>query len=375
MKVGIVTFWGAPNYGAMLQALALWRVLVARGHEVKFVNYDFCKARRPSFLKCFATCHIKVIKERLSRYVRHAITTFSDRYPATRRIASYSDLVAVCADFEVIIVGSDQVWNPAWFSGTHLSFVMLDFAPPNCKRIACSASFGTQSWSMEQNSIEAGRLLRKFAAISVRENSGVDLVRQLSGRSDAQCLIDPTALLTSKDYMEVAKPVVLLGRGHSYVFTYFLNEWSSSTDCEWMVKKVKNLIGVVAQTSDLIPVEGLLRPICYVLGVRQRIKVEGWLNSIGNSSFVCTNSFHGTVFSLLFHRPFVTLLIKGKWSGMNERVVSLLKIVGLENRAIHPGDLKALQDAVHTPIDWHYVDEKLIVERKKYALFLNSVGF
>ena len=93
---------------------------------------------------------------------------------------------------------------------------------------------------------------------------------------------------------------------------------------------------------------------------------------VATSDFVFTNSFHGTVFAILFHKPFVSLLLRGPMSGMNERALSLLKKLGLENRAVYADDQLAIKAAVESKIDWQLVDDALISQRVKAIDFIES---
>ena len=122
-------------------------------------------------------------------------------------------------------------------------------------------------------------------------------------------------------------------------------------------------LGVKRVVTDRVAVSGFLGPVCRALGVESKIPVRDWLSRISASEFVFTNSFHGTVFAILFHRPFATVLLRGKMSGMNERVLSLLGKVGLENRAIFADDLKGMEPVLSEEIDWQRVDACLDAER------------
>ena len=119
---------------------------------------------------------------------------------------------------------------------------------------------------------------------------------------------------------------------------------------------VKNRLNLIETDSDRTPVRGILAPLCKLLGVTSKVSVPEWLAKIAASDFVFTNSFHGTVFAILFHRPFVSILLRGPMSGMNERAISLLKKLGLESRAAYADDTAAIETALAAPIDWEKVD-------------------
>ena len=374
MKVGIVTFFCVPNYGAMLQAYSLWKYLEERGHEVEFIDYAFGNALRIPLWRCFVSRQLHgyfgTIRRKLKAYVRFNIVHFSDIFPRTRRVATFTGLEDVGREYDAVIVGSDQMWNPLWCSGKSLPVVMLDFAAEGKKRIAYAVSFGTKEWKKEQGAETAGRLLREFDAISVREESGKDLVLRLSGRDDAKWMVDPTLLQSSSFYEQLLDNECR--NRYRYVFSYILDEWKDDETVEAVLRVVKKARGVGDVHTDKIPVGGVLAPICRVLDVQSKVPVGMWLSEIANSDFVVTNSFHGTVFSILFHKPFLTIPVSGKMSGMNERVISLLSMVGLGSRIINIKDIDGCRGVVGADINWDDVDRILGNERLKVDIFFKE---
>ena len=362
MKVGIVTFFSVPNYGAMLQAYALWKYLEGRGHEVEFIDYAFGNTRRIPLWKCFVARHwhncIDTIRKKLKFYVRFDIVHFSDAYPRTKRFKVMADLEIISNKYNAIIVGSDQMWNPAWCSGINLPVVMLDFAHERVKRISYAASFGTTVWREDQNAKQAGELLRKFAKISVREESGIKLANELSSRADVVQMLDPTLLHSADFYRKIIidAGVDVPKHNRPTIFRYMLDEWDDAATSQKAFEFVKAKLNLEETDTDRTPVRGLLAPLCKFLGVTAKVSVPEWLAKITASDFVFTNSFHGTVFAILFHRPFVSILLRGRMSGMNERALSLLKKLGLESRAVYADDTAAIEAALALPIDWERVD-------------------
>lgn len=373
MKIGIVTFWGVPNYGAMLQAYALWHYLEARGHSVEFIDYDFCRSILPSFVRCFLTRHISAIRNRLKMYFSRQMLDFVKTFPRTRRFSSYNQLIMDCPRYDYLIVGSDQMWNPMWLTGDRLRFVMLDFVDNLCHKLACSVSFGTDCWPEHQDAVLAGELMRRFLAISVREESGVNLVRKLAGREDSICLIDPTMVYGADFYYKL---FIDTNNVHddSYVFEYFIENSAENSQTQDVIKAIMSEMQINKIKNDQVPVEGVLSILYQKIKVRSKLKVENWLSCLSNASFVCTNSFHGTVFSLLFHRPFITILRQGELAGMNERIISLLEKVGLSDRAVFSDEIQGVKNNIKKIIDWEVVDKRLLDERSEYLRFMQSAG-
>ncbi len=358
MKIGIITFYRAPNYGAMLQANSLRRFLEAMGHDVVFVSYPRVAANRLSLWRVFASRHLQGVKTKLKNYVRYPMTDFAASFPQTKRCRTMDELRQATADCDAFIVGSDQMWNPMWCSGSELPFVMLDFADVGKARIAYAPSFSSTEWREDQNAKLAGELLRKFTRISVREESGVAIAAKLSGRSDVVQMIDPTLLHSADFYRKIIADANVEIPKHTRltVFRYMLDEWDDASTSQKAFEFVKAKLNLEETDSDRTPVRGLLAPLCKLLGVTAKVSVPEWLAKIAAADFVFTNSFHGTVFAILFHRPFVSVLLRGPMSGMNERALSLLKKLGLESRAVYADDTAAIGVALASPIDWSKVD-------------------
>ena len=374
MKIGIVTFFRVANYGAMLQANALRRFLESMGHEVVFISHPRVVATKMPLWRVFASRSLKGVTIKLKNYVRHSITDFAATFPQTKLCRTIDEVRQATADCDAFIVGSDQMWNPTWCSGRHLPLVMLDFAPEGKPRIAYAASFGTTVWREDQNAKQAGELLRKFAKISVREESGVKLANELSWRTDAVQMLDPTLLHSADFYRKIIADAGVEIPKHNCptIFRYMLDEWDDASASQKAFEFVKGKLNLKETDSDRIPVRGLLAPLCKHLGVTAKVSVPVWLSKIAASDFVFTNSFHGTVFAILFHKPFVTLLLRGRMSGMNERVLSLLKKLGLESRAAYADDVASLELALATPIDWEKVKVARMASVEEAVAFLRQ---
>lgn len=374
MKIGIVTFYRVANYGAMLQAYSLMNTLERMGHEVVFIRHQRCAPKRLPLWRTLVSRNLKGLKAKLKNFACHSITDFAASYPQTKYCETIEEVKLATADCDAFIVGSDQMWNPLWCSGASLPLVMLDFAAEGKTRVSYAASFGTKEWREDQNAAEASRMLKKFKAISVREESGVKLVESLSGRTDAKCLLDPTLLQNAAFYNEIiAKSGIRRDKVNKpYVFNYILDEWSNVSEMQTALSAVKDKLNISKVVTDRKYAPGLLSLLCRVLGVKAKIKVPEWLEAIASSEFVFTNSFHGTVFSILFHKPFVSVLIKGKMSGMNERALSLLKNIGLEDRAVYSDEIEKISSLVDKPINWEEVDSRLDELREVAKEFLSK---
>lgn len=371
MKVGIITFYNVVNYGSMLQAYATWQYMKARGHEVEFIDQPF--GRFPNsvphrFLWCFKVLKWGIIRGRFRDWVRFPMTMFACHYPQSRRYNSVVELVNAQPNYDAVIVGADLVWRPDWCAPEYTQAAFLAFAPPGCKRIAYAASFCAKEWGLVSRD-EVGALLKKFDAIGIREESGRSIVRDLSGREDEQVVIDPALILNAEEYKRLAAPA-LRGR---YIFKYLL-EWSDGDAERKCVSMCCEELGISEVREDRMMPNGIKGVLCRLLCVTAKISVSEWLRRVLDADFVVTNSFHGTCFSILFHRPFITLLIPGKMDGLNERVVSLLSKLGLESRMMFVHETEKIRQAIHAEINWGEVDQRIDRERMATDQFYRKAG-
>ena len=371
MKVGIITFYNVVNYGSMLQAYATWQFLKARGHEVEFINQPFGRFENSvphRFLWCFKIRKLHVIRNRFRDWVRFPMTYFSRNYPQSRYYNSVVELVNAQPNYDAVVVGADLVWRPDWCAPKYTQVAFLAFAPPGCKRIAYAASFCVREWGLISRD-EVGALLKKFDAIGIREESGNTIIRALCGREDQQVVIDPALILDVKEYAKLAsRPCP--GR---YIFKYLL-EWSDGDNERMCVSICCDKLGITEVREDRVLPAGLKGLLCRILHVTSKIGVEDWLRRIMDAQMVVTNSFHGTCFSILFHKPFITLLIPGAMNGLNERVVSLLTKLGLEKRMMFANETEKIMQAINAKIDWQEVDRRLNIQRASTDSFYRKAG-
>ena len=234
---------------------------------------------------------------------------WSDRYIHTRM--GVNDLHNVVDEYDYFIVGSDQVWNP-YFGDLKNNF--LSFAPFD-KRIAYAASIAAPNIPEDKSEIFKNGLTG-MKWISMREQEGADTVRKFTGR-EVPVVVDPTMLLTPDEWRKVSRQPAWY-HGKDYILTYFLGTRPDES------------IQAIARKSELSIVNLLDEKNYehYVTGVDEFI----W--AIEHASLVYTDSFHGTVFSILFQRPFVVCnrVGKGCFNKMSARIDTLLKYFNLENR-------------------------------------------
>lgn len=335
-KAGVITLHGANNYGAVYQVYALTRYVESLGFEVFVLNY---RMEKNKLRKCMLK-PISLFRKMLSRnafslnflnqrkqyyqgkqrekgfYV--AFEDFRAKYlNVVGKECDYDDLTNDCPEAYAFITGSDQVWA-ADFLFTSPAY-LLGFAPKGAKRISYAPSFGKSQLEPYLRSTFK-RYIEKFDAISVRENSGVDIVSDVANL-DAVKVVDPTLLLT--DYSEITD--YSLAPSEPYILVYRLNQERELA--EWMVDSIK----AVAQSTGL-PLVAVSTNCPWGLGVGGsdlQPTPEQLLGLVDRAALVLTNSFHGTVFSLLFRSKFLTFARDRFENKQNLRMTELLGSVGL----------------------------------------------
>lgn len=365
MRIGILTQPLYNNYGGILQNFALQTALKRLGHEAETVNF-VQKPLRLSLPQLWMAVIKNIARKLLGRKVLYVnpYTIQKKIYTSTpekqRFIDKYIQKIDVLPpltkkwvanqSYEGYVVGSDQVWRPLY--SPSIANFFLDFTKGlDVKRVAYAASFGVSNWELShEQTMSAAECLKLFNGISVREKAAVAMCKEHLG-VDAKHVIDPTMLLSAQDYHDVIHNHGTSGKEGNYILCYTL-DYSSQ------VKRVVKLIS-----------SQLNARVYFVNGENiggEDVSIEKWLSLIANAKHVVTDSFHGTVFSILFHRPFTTL-INGERGA--ERVNSLLAMFGLEKNMI---DTLSQCDEVNYQNNWESVEEKLCQYRKEAIEFLSN---
>lgn len=309
MKIGIVTLIGKINYGNRLQNYAVQKIL---NHEKVItidndINYLSLILRKLKMLKIY----IDPKRERI-RYKNFSL--FDKNINFSKKLYSVKSNLKNLNKYDYLIVGSDQVWNPEF---GRLSDLDLLKSVDSNKRIAFSASFGIDDIPDEMKE-KVGNELRKFRAISVREDRGKEIVEELTGRTDVEVLVDPTMLLSAYEWDKVSKKPRML-KSKKYILNYFLGDLSDEKKQEIeRVAKENNceIINLLDRTSPF-----------YECGPSEFLYLEK------HAFLICTDSFHSCVFAILYNRPFIIFDREQKnMVNMNSRIDTLINKFKLENR-------------------------------------------
>ena len=325
MKIGILTVPFNNNYGGFLQAFALKTVLKKMGHEVVFINRKRNKLQLPLWKIIIGFPLIKFRELRTNRIMKRlSIHTeaFKQRYltPITTEYYTHNSLrKCLKLGLDAFIVGSDQVWRFRYARESIDDFFFSFLHDLHIPRFSYAASFGVDDNEYPEEYKElCKKLLTEFDAISVRESSGRDMlvnVFQIDPEK-IRIVLDPTLLLSAQEYGYLFSQYSK--QTSSYLCTYILDQTPEKIDFIKGVALFFNLneIPLKAQTGNIEKI----KPID---------PVEKWLHTIAESSFVVTDSFHGTVFSIIFNKPFLTI---GNNTRGETRLHSLLKLFDLQSR-------------------------------------------
>jgi len=366
MKIGIMTFHGAPNHGAALQAYALQTHLKKMGHQPFFINYEY-GSRPPTGLlgwigrtpsNTFEKIDHQLRPRPFIRFQEKHLNICNDRY------IDIFELRDKPPEADAYLCGSDQVWNPYLLNKLkdEPSF-WLNFGDDNVRRIAYAPSFGVTE--LKADICNRYRdYAKKFDAISVREKTGIQLLEKI-GWKGAFWVPDPTLLLEPAEYLNLWSEQEREQK--SWLFSYQIKIRKSPPSPATQINvAISRILGIkIFESYSINPIYNILHSM-YLNPVQ-------WLFKLCNSQFVVTNSFHATIFGLLFHRPFITILRSGASEGMNTRIESLLSYVGLEHRAVTEFDPKQIEDLCNEEINWEYSDKKIREFRKIGRQFLETV--
>lgn len=380
-KVGLCVRYDCNNYGSMLQILATQKAIEKMGWKYEIIRYDkktllflaknISRLFNPYFMRGKIIAYQKNKSIKANPEIQRCNSLRLNRFRDYRKkyIGPYSgvfkgekSLTKGALTYDAVMVGSDQLWTPA---GLKSRFYNLLFVPDSIKKISFATSFGISM--IPKNQVKLTRAyLNRIEYLSVRETSGADIINQLTGR-DAKVAVDPTLLFDGEEWNSIfpyKQPCE-----EPYIFAYFLG---TSAEHRRLVKEFaeeKDLKVITCPHLDE-----------YVesdneFGDEQRFDVDpiDFLNLIRGAEYICTDSFHGSVFSILNHKKFVTFsrytdtIRKSK----NGRIVSLFKQLGISARHVTSYDC-GISKIIETEIDYDSVDSVLTGLRKDTFKFLDN---
>lgn len=340
MRVGILTHPQGINYGGILQCYALCEYFRLLGHEVVVIQRGLDIPLWKQVIIGLISGFKRLLHTK--KYDRAAkIRLFSQKQlPRTKQIHSQSVMKRLCKQYKLnaVVVGSDQVWRSDYALNFGYNY-FLDFVPDGIHKLSYAASFGLSTWdySLEQSK-RIKELLAGYKGVSVREDEAVVLCKTHLG-IDVKQMPDPSMLLTALDYDQIASPRLLK---ENYIFVYWLGDKRNIDEMiAFYESKGYNVIYVGLREQRILPA------------------VEEWLSYIKYAKLVITDSFHGCVFSTLYHRP---LKVCENKSGGYGRIQSLFQSLG-----VNIENLETL-----TRDEYCMIDNRLKALRETAKLFIEK---
>lgn len=355
MKLALLSFHNAANYGASLQAYALQKFLSDEGYDCEYINYvNTSRAHEYSMLwhiwisfrrgqlkaaaaYILGTPFLILRKSRFKKFYKQFLRVTKNIYHNSDEASALNGL------YDRFIVGSDQVWNPE-NNGNDAAF-LLDFVLINDKKISYSSSFGVADIDESHRKIYQTNLA-SFKALAVRETIGRDIIKELTGR-DAQVVLDPVMLLSKEQWLQLVPKKKCL---KNYIFSYtnrncqiadfFKTGYKLNGKQHYILSRYTRLSDFISSTTR----------------VKYCMSPQEFISVIANASLVVSASFHCLAMAIVLQRPFVAILTGNE--GKDERILNLLRAVGLENRILTP---YMTDETINTPINWTMVSSRINV--------------
>ena len=339
-RIAIMTQPLGHNYGGILQNFALTEVIKSLNHEATTINRIYQpRAIHKRFLsvvknqtinRITGKYHYKISKDDKNYIYSENILFMSKYINLSEEIDSNKKLKTYFSKkcFDVVIVGSDQTWRPKY--SPSITNYFLDFIENNnIIKIAYAASFGTEFWEFtESQTKNCKELITKFNAISVREKSAIKLCKDNFGVVPEHVL-DPVLLLNKEKYLSIIdnKRSVSSNGKKGGLFSYILDSNHKKNNFISAISNLLNLESFKTQPNKKISdFDGM------DLSDYRYPSIEEWLSSFNDADFIVTDSFHGTVLSIIFEKPFITIVNKERGAS---RFESFLSLLGLSHRMIY----------------------------------------
>lgn len=368
MNVAITTIHNHLNYGAALQVYALSQTVQRLGHTCKVLDNSiepghgrhFSRSRHPGeqIKNLYLAWHWQEGRRFCNRF-----EDFFDQYiPKTsKKYRSFDELAANPPKFDAYITGSDQVWNPTLLDRQLGAMYHLGFADPKKSRlISYAPSFGVAQ--IPERYIQQIRsYLLRYHALSVREKRGQEIIQEITGR-EATHVVDPTLLLTPDAYAPIVEKPSIDGE---YLLVYPMEMGPDATFYR-LVKTVKKLMGIPVVV--VFPLNFHHRWLLLADKIILDAGPKEFLGLIKQASFICTNSFHGTVFSIFFQKNFLGV----PHSHTNARIYSLLEKLRLLERHLPTWDEQTVKNMLQQPIDYSAVAPLLDTEAEHSLAYLQK---
>ena len=351
MKVGLAINFNYPDYGGMLQAFATQRILDKQDIESEAICFDYLKGdinKRKwryflsnlsdlSIVKEKARVLEKKIKQKTNKELNQKLTIRNDAlerwskemFKVSRAYESWNDITKSSCKYDSVIVGSDQLWLP---SNVMADYYTLNWVPEEINKVCYATSFGIGRIPVKYESTYK-KFLSRINHLSAREISGQEIIKHLCGKN-VPLVCDPALLLDCDGWDEVASERQI---NEPYIFCYFMGDNPEQRDfVKRLAKRTSCKIVALLHLDQYIATDE-----DYVDYAPYDVTPADFVSLVKYADYVCTDSFHGTVFSINYSRTFFTFMRFNKRASLstNTRITSLLSTIGLEDRLIMDANL------------------------------------
>lgn len=363
-KVGIMTYFDFYNQGTMLQAYALEKKIIDYGYEAEIINYTLKDKNKPLFLKIkYKILHIFTYLKSTNKYFYNFINKekihlrnnkykefLKNKIKLSKNIYnSEEELRKSPPEYDIYMVGSDQTWNP--YLQINSKAFYLDFVEDFEKKVTYAPSIGISNIS-EEKALEMKKYLVGIKHLSCRDYIGAELISKLVNRK-VKKVLDPTLLINSNEWDKIIKKPNI--KDEKYILCYFLG--SNNTNIKFAEQLSKNVNIKIFYIYNDETVIDPKKSYLYDVGPSE------FLYLIRNAEYVCTDSFHGTVFSIIYKKQFYSFTKKddGEKSD-NNRIYELLNEFKLKDRYINKSKI---YDNINKRNEINYNEVYKILEEKK----------
>ncbi|GAE89928.1 polysaccharide pyruvyl transferase family protein [Acetivibrio straminisolvens] len=369
LKILIITYSRTKNYGGILQAYGLYRHLEKMGQDVKFIDYIPVRCNfynKKQFVNCI-TSKSKIwginriskwlwgllIYPRVVKEYAPFLDFMDSRVKFTRKYYSYEELLEDTPQADIYITGSDQVWNSDFIENNNLDLPFyLEFVDDTKKKISYASSFGKDTIP-PQNVKLVEKMLKRYNDISVREQSGMDILSKMQIKSTV--VVDPTILCDVSEWDAIASERKM---NQDYILLYQVRFNKNVYRIAKKIAKKRNqkLIIITLDYKDKF------RALCDCVLVAPSI--PDWLSYIKYANVVITDSFHASVFSILFKRKFIVSGVARK--GMSTRIHNLLNMLELQNQELKDFSVDDAERILQSDVEWEKC-YSLLNKQKHYS--------
>lgn len=380
-KTALVSCYFKNNYGSLLQAYATQKILDDMGIENETINIDenidFKKGKRKYYLSqitnfTFIKSKFGMIKLKIDKKLNKQLgknisirdnkfKEFRVNYRLTSPINTYADLTKTCENYENVVVGSDQLWLPV---NVVADYYTLNWVPANVNKVSFSTSFGVSTVPEKYKELYK-KFLSRINHLSTREDAGKKIIKELADK-DAEVVCDPTLLFNKEEWMVIQKQEPIIDG--KYILCYFLG---NSIEYRKFAERLKAKTGCKIVSLNHCD-EYVKYSDVFADETPYDVGPSEFLNLIRNAEYICTDSFHGTVFSLINNKNFYVFRRYNKKSKVstNSRLDSLLGRVGLNERLLDGNE--EIEKVLDMKIDYENVNNKLEEFRNTSKEFLKS---